>query len=261
MELDFTTNLHTHTKRCRHARGEDRDYVLKAFECGFTTLGFSDHSPYLFPAGYTSFRMEPFQAEEYVSSISALRDEYAGRIDIKIGFEMENYPRYFRDTVRFVSQLDIDYLILGQHHLKNEHDGANCYTPTLGESDLAMYVDQVIDGMETGIFTYVAHPDNLNYEGELSIYNKHYERLIARAIELDIPLEINLPRACCNKTISPENFFKLCGEMGASVCCGWDAHNPNDLSNPHALSVVGGWIEKYRLKYVKTPKFRKVTAI
>ena len=38
-------NMHTHTTRCHHAAGEDREYVEKAIEAGYDVLGFSDHAP------------------------------------------------------------------------------------------------------------------------------------------------------------------------------------------------------------------------
>ena len=50
----MTANFHTHTARCRHARGTDREYVESAIRAGISVLGFSDHSPYYFPDGYYS---------------------------------------------------------------------------------------------------------------------------------------------------------------------------------------------------------------
>lgn len=47
-------NYHTHTWRCRHADGTEREYVERAIEGGLKILGFSDHSPYPFPDGYDS---------------------------------------------------------------------------------------------------------------------------------------------------------------------------------------------------------------
>ncbi|MBR2281394.1 MAG: hypothetical protein IJ863_02090, partial [Spirochaetales bacterium] len=40
---------HTHTFRCRHATGEDIDYVNSALAGGFSVLGFSDHTPFKEP--------------------------------------------------------------------------------------------------------------------------------------------------------------------------------------------------------------------
>ena len=38
-------NYHTHTTRCRHAAGTDREYVEAAIKSGLTILGFADHTP------------------------------------------------------------------------------------------------------------------------------------------------------------------------------------------------------------------------
>lgn len=41
------TNYHTHTFRCKHASGTDRDYVEAAVANGFSELGFQITSPTL----------------------------------------------------------------------------------------------------------------------------------------------------------------------------------------------------------------------
>ena len=45
-------NYHTHTWRCRHADGTEREYVETAIEAGLKILGFSDHTPQVYPGGY-----------------------------------------------------------------------------------------------------------------------------------------------------------------------------------------------------------------
>ena len=73
----LTTNFHTHTTRCNHAVGEDRQYVEEAIKGGLKVLGFSDHSPYFFSGDYYStFRMKREQVPGYVDSILALKKEY-----------------------------------------------------------------------------------------------------------------------------------------------------------------------------------------
>ena len=39
-------NFHTHTYRCKHAVGNEEDYVIEAINQNLTTLGMSDHGPY-----------------------------------------------------------------------------------------------------------------------------------------------------------------------------------------------------------------------
>ena len=119
-------NYHTHTRRCNHAAGEDREYVEAAIKAGIKTLGFSDHSPYLFPkeAGsyYSSFRMRPEQLFDYVSSIESLRQEFKGQIRILTGVEIEYYPKSFPATEKFLRDSGVQYLLLGQHCFGEEYE-------------------------------------------------------------------------------------------------------------------------------------------
>ena len=90
-------NFHTHTYRCHHAKGTDRDYVdaiEAAIKAGYTEIGFSDHVPYPFPTEYYSdFRMEPDKTEDYVNSIRTLQKEYKDKITIRLGFEVEYFSK------------------------------------------------------------------------------------------------------------------------------------------------------------------------
>ena len=40
----MNANYHTHTVRCHHAIGSEREYIEKAISRGFKKLGFSDHT-------------------------------------------------------------------------------------------------------------------------------------------------------------------------------------------------------------------------
>ena len=107
-------NFHTHTKRCNHAAGEDREYVIAAIKAGLTALGFSDHSPQCFDGGfYSNFRMKPEEQRDYIESISALREEFRDYIHLYIGYETEYYPDIFGKTYDMLSSMPYDYMILG----------------------------------------------------------------------------------------------------------------------------------------------------
>ena len=83
-------NYHTHTPRCNHAQGSEQEYVDAALSAGLKILGFSDHTPYFFPGDYYStFRMRPEELSGYVSTVSGLRDRYAGKLEIHVGVEAE----------------------------------------------------------------------------------------------------------------------------------------------------------------------------
>jgi len=84
-------NYHTHTYRCNHARGEDREYVEHAIRHGMKVLGFSDHCPWVYKNGYVSpTRMAPSELDGYFTNLTDLKREYASDIKIYIGFEAEH---------------------------------------------------------------------------------------------------------------------------------------------------------------------------
>ena len=67
-------NYHTHTRRCGHAEGEEREYVEQAIAAGVRILGFSDHTPYPFSNGYESrIRMRLSETEDYFKTVTDLK--------------------------------------------------------------------------------------------------------------------------------------------------------------------------------------------
>ena len=104
-------NYHTHTYRCHHASGTEEEYILKAIEGGIKYMGFADHIPQIFPDGYeSSYRVPMAEAENYFETIKALREKYADKIDIKIGFETEYYPLYFDKMTEAMIKFGCEYL-------------------------------------------------------------------------------------------------------------------------------------------------------
>lgn len=257
--MEMKVNLHTHTFRCRHASGTEREYIENAIEGGLTCLGFSDHAPYVFKDGYYSnFRMLPEQQEDYVTTLQALREEYRGRLDIKIGYEAEYYPEFFEDFLRLITRYEVNYLILGQHFIDNEMTRRYSGATSDDEDYLRTYVDQTCEAMRTGVFTYFAHPDLMNYTGDEKIYSKHYSRLIGCAIDCKVPLEINLLGIRDGRAYPHEAFFKLCGEMGAVVCVGCDAHSADVTCDKPSFRRAMELVEKYGLHVDPSPTLRPI---
>ena len=137
-------NYHTHTARCNHADGSDREYVEAAIQSGVKVLGFSDHAPYLFPNTeyYSSFRMFTDELENYAESVRVLQKEYANDIRILLGFELEYYPALYEEEKKFLSKVKPDYCIMGQHFAGNEIDSA--YVPYMqGTDNFIGYISQI----------------------------------------------------------------------------------------------------------------------
>ena len=244
-------NYHTHTWRCRHAEGLERDYVEKAIEGGMKVLGFSDHTPYPFPKGYKSgFRMDVSQLEEYVATIESIRDEYKNDIDIKIGLEVEYYPAYFGKLTELTDQYPIDYFILGQHYVGNEIGDSYSGMPSPSVPRLHRYVMQVREAMETGRFVYLAHPDLIYFLGSDEDYDREMRYLCRWAKKLDIPLEINFLGLYEGRRYPRQKFWEIAGEVGNKVIFGCDAHKPDMVVNPFAMQEALKMVENYGLERI-----------
>ena len=255
----MTVNLHTHTVRCDHAGGEDRDYVEAALAGGLRKLGFADHSWYVIDGGdYSSgMHVTTEKNEDYVKSVLSLREEYADRIDIKLGYEAEYYPKHFPTFIEMVRRYPIDYLILGPHFTNNKYDGIHTYRTTDDRDLLHLQINQIIEAIETGVFTYIAHPEIMNFADD-TVYDEEYSRLIERAMELDVLLEINLLGIRGGRTYPNERFVKLCGKMGAKMCIGSDAHSPDAVCDFASYEKALGMAEKYGVEIVYDPVLKPI---
>lgn len=251
-------NYHTHTWRCNHAEDNERLYVERAIEGGIEILGFSDHTPYPFPADhFSNFRMRPIQFEDYIDTVLALKKEYASDIEIHLGLEAEYYPKYFEKFQRMIADYPIEYMILGQHFLDNEINATYSGATTLSKKNLTKYVDQVIEAMNMGCFTYLAHPDLIKFMGLPWIYQKEMRRLCKEAKKLDIPLEINFLGIWDQRNYPNEKFWEIVGQEGNKVIFGCDAHARGDVWQPETERFAyENLVEKYKLNLIETTDFR-----
>lgn len=251
-------NYHTHTPRCNHAVGKEQRYVERALEGGLAVLGFSDHSPYFFdePGYYSSFRMHPEELEDYVQTLEALRADYAGRITLKIGLEAEYYPKLFPRLLDFLRQYPVEYLILGQHALYNEVEGVFSSRPTTDRKLLDQYQGQTLEALESGQFTYFAHPDLFCFVGDEAAYEQHVRTVCRRAMDLNIPLEFNLLGFSEGKHYPNPRFWRIVGEEGCPVILGCDAHSPAGTWDPNLIARAEAVLQGFGITPLDTVTLR-----
>lgn len=251
-------NYHTHTTRCGHASGSEREYVENAIKSGLKILGFSDHAPMPFPNGYQSgIRMKLHEIEGYVNTLASLREEYKDDIEIYIGYEAEYFPSIFDEFLDVISPYECDYIILGQHCIDTEVGGTYNAAPNGDPAVLRRYVDQVIEGINTGKFTYIAHPDLFNFTGDIEIYRGENMRLCRLAKEKNIPLEINFLGIMDNRNYPRSLFWDIAAECDAPVIFGCDAHSPDCIVKPDILRRAEQMAAEKKLRLVDTVKLVK----
>lgn len=231
------TNYHMHTKRCMHASGKDEDYVRSAIAGGYEEIGFSDHSPWHYKSDYIAhMRMREDQFQEYYESVVALKEKYKDQISIKIGLECEYFPAYMDWLKQLLKDYQLDYIILGNHYYKSDEDRIYFGTACDTEKMLKTYVDEAIAGMETGLYSYLAHPDLFMRARRVfdEVARRESYRLCEAAKRLHIPLEYNLAGAQYNDVMKTmqyphTEFWKVAAKVGNVAIIGVDAHEPKAL--------------------------------
>ena len=257
------TNYHTHTIRCQHATGSDEDFVLSAIKGGYQELGFSDHTPWKYHSDYVSgIRMLPEQLPEYVESLHSLQEKYKDQISIKIGLECEYFPDYIHWLKGVTKEYKLDYLIFGNHFFHTDEKfpyfGRNTHTLEM----LELYEESAIEGMESGLFAYLAHPELFmrsypEFDRHCKLISRHICRTAAR---LNIPLEYNISYETENEekgfvSIPHPKFWEIAANEGCTAIIGVDAHDNYTLENSLYYTRAEQTLEKMGIKRISTIPF------
>lgn len=114
------SNLHTHTTYS-DGKHSVRENIESAIAKGMTSIGFSDHS-------YTDFDLTYCIKKEaipsYIAEVRALGAEYADRIEVYLGLELDGYSE-------LENREDFDYLI-GDCHYVPTPDGRKSVDHSVG---------------------------------------------------------------------------------------------------------------------------------
>ena len=241
-------NYHSHTARCGHAWGTDDEFIQAAIEAGYTTLGFSEHSPWPFADGYQEIdarqRIPMEGLESYLADMQELKEKYKDRIQIKIALECEYFSQYF-DWLQSIRPR-LDYLLLGVHCAQQDEHLTHYFARYNTAEQIMEYTRCAIAGMESGLFAYLAHPDlcladNTQYD---DVCKEAVHSICRKAKELDIPLEYNLygvdkqGRGRQKGMGYPCNiFWETAAEYGCRAIIGVDAHRPVHFNHQRHLTA------------------------
>ena len=253
------TNYHTHTARCGHASGTDEEYVQAAISQGYDVLGFSDHVPWPYESGYTHphVRMTIESMDEYIGAMRELKKRYADKIRLLIGFECEHFPAYMSWLRDMKAEKRLDYPILGNHYDGSDETGMY-FGNAKNAAELRRYVESTVKGVQSGLFSYLAHPD---------LFMRRYGRFDAdcRAAAKDLcqvckennlPMEYNLHDryrlgAAFDGGYPHPEFFDIAYDAGVNVIIGIDAHEPEELSNPAERDKAEREIARFGDRWLK----------
>ena len=253
-------NYHTHTFRCRHAVGEERAYVENAIARGLKIFGFSDHAPQYFGIDnyYTHMRMFPHEFGQYCATVRKLQEDYKDSLQIPLGLEVEYYPAIFQELLFRSRDQGVEYMLLGQHWVGNEYGEPYVGRPTEDEALLSRYCRQAMQALDTGLFTYLAHPDVIHFVGAPAVYRRHMRALLHQANQTQTPVELNLLGIRYGKHYPNPQLLELMAEENCPVILGMDAHMPDDVSDLQYEQKALELVEQYGLNLIHTVPLKKI---
>lgn len=250
-------NYHTHTTRCYHASGKDEEYVKAAIKAGIKELGFSDHTPWHYDSSFkATMRMPESQLDDYIESIRYLKEKYKDQISILIGLECEYFERYMPWLEKMLKDKQIDYIILGNHYYQTDELHQYFGSP-VNEYYLKAYVDHCIKAIDTGLYSYIAHPDLVYYDKDSKLYQEEMSRLCAYAKEKDMPLEFNLLGFMSGRHYPNESFWKIASKYQNKAIIGFDAHSPDALLKDDIYQQAFNYLSSLDVELIDTIKTLK----
>ena len=252
-------NYHTHTYFCRHAFGSPEEYVKVAIDGKIKYMGFSDHIPFVLDGGYEhNHRVFAQEVDKYISETKALAEKYKDLIEIKVGFEMEYYPEHFEKMYKNAKEYGAEYLIVGEHFYcaENKHEGVYVALPTDDKTVLKRYTKAVVEAIKTGVFTYVAHPDIINFQGDEKLLEESFRKICKASKKYNTPLELNFLGIRRQRFYPNQLLWRIAGQEKCPVTFGFDAHEPAHACDKESLKTAKEYVKKYNLNYIGKPTLK-----
>ncbi len=224
-------DLHNHTKLCKHATGENFDYVEKALKIGTKYFGFSDHAPMDFDKEY---RMSFEDMKFYEKNIRDLKEKYKNQIDILLGYEVDYLVGYMDDRVL---KADVDYLIGSVHFLERWGFDNPEFIGKYKDKDIDKiwqdYFDTIENMAKSSLFDIVGHLDLIKvFDFKPKKEIKNIAKKAIKAIkDADMVVELNVAglRKPCKEIYPSSELMEMIAEFDIPITFASDAHNPEQV--------------------------------
>ena len=260
-------NYHTHTSRCNHAIGSDKEYIEAAIKAKYKGIGFTDH---IMLPGINNSRIRGDFAlkDEYISTFRTLQQQYADKIDIYLGFECEWDDKFEKYYCELLESKQVDYLIFGNHgvYFKN---GEHFLKFSSSSKYLQRYLKYALKAIRSGLFKVMAHPDlfmsGIKWDKKTEMVSK---TICKEAKKYNVALEINCgclinetKRDICNENryrYPYSEFWKIAKKTGNTIVIGVDAHAPSALLSENKNLAIE-FAKKLNIKVTEKLDIENVT--
>jgi histidinol-phosphatase (PHP family) len=246
------TNYHGH---CHYCDGQEAPtaYVEAAIEQGMTGYGFSSHAP--LPYGL-SWPMPAERMVAYRQEIASLQQQYAARLPIYCGLEIDYIPMVTGPNHLRWQELALDYTIGSVHFVDFFADGR----PWEIDGDHGVFLaglDAIFDGdVRRAVERYYAlirqmvtedTPDIVGHLDKIKLQSEGgrlfdetapwYRTAVRQTLDViaaqGVIVEVNTRGLCKQKTTEPYPSWWVLEEMlklGISITLNSDAHHPREVT-------------------------------
>ena len=231
---------HCHTPLCKHAHGEPAEYAAEALARGLKGIIFTCHCP--LPDGIShAVRMAPEEYDHYVALIAATREQFAGRLDVRLGLESDYYPGVEAWLEKLHARAPLHH-VLGSVHPQVPDYRLQYYRGNWFEYQQT-YFDHLARSAETRLYDTLAHPDLIKNESptdwDFARILPYIERALDRIAQTGVAMELNTSGV--NKAIREINpsptMLTLMRARGIPVVLGADAHRPGRVADGYANAL------------------------
>lgn len=240
MAVPLLYESHCHTPLCKHAYGEPDEYAAVALARGFKGITFTCHCP--LPDGFSSsVRMDPEQYDDYVALIAATRENFAGKIDVRLGLESDFYPGVEPWLEKLHARVPLSHVLGSVHYQVSDY--RKIYYKGDVQAYQELYYEHLAQSAETGLYDTLAHPDLIKNESprhwDFQRLQPVIERSLDRIAATGVAMELNtsgVQKALSEMNPSPSQLRLMC-ERGIPVVIGADAHVPERVGDGYFTAL------------------------
>jgi len=231
-------NLHTHTL-FSDGKHTMRENIESALNKQMLSLGFSDHS---FTACDPSYCMQPGQYGQYHAQLEALKQEYAHRIPIYTGMELDYFSEVDTAAYDYIIA-SVHYIIRGGECYPIDHSARQqkmCIRDAFGGNvwDMAAcYFDILTEHVTRVRPTVVGHFDVITKFSLMPEATDRYRRIAADALKQILAvcpyLEVNtgaIARGLKKLPYPSDYLLETARQCGARIVLGSDSHHKDNLT-------------------------------
>lgn len=232
---------HIHTHYCGHSTNYVYSVVDYAIRNGYQSLYFVEHCPI---NTIKIFRPSKKAIKYLINEINIEQEKHKNEIKLFFGYECE-YPISIHGFVKTLAESgDALFMILGIHWLGSlKKDYHWTLYDACSPDDLDEYYTMAKMGLESGYFSWIAHPDIwlTSYQKWDEHAIKLTDKLIALCESLNIPMGFNangFMKKGNNIFAYPcEYFWKQVAKSKVKVLIEADAHDLNAMSKKNMFDT------------------------